>query len=122
MVGKISEAEMAIMEIIWASETPLSSAQIMAQLPEDKSWKQTTVLTLAKRLIEKQVIIGEKQGKTLFYKPLLTKEAYKSIQSEAFLEEVHGGSIKNFIASLYSSRKMNRKDIEELRAWFEEEE
>lgn len=122
MVGKISEAEMTIMEVIWASDKPLNSAQIMEQLPEDKSWKQTTVLTLAKRLTQKQVIVGEKQGKTLYYKPLLTREAYKSLQSEAFLEEVHGGSIKNFIASLYNSRKINRKDIEALRAWFEEEE
>ena len=122
MVGKISVAEMTIMEVIWASDKPLSSAQIMEQLPEDKSWKQTTVLTLAKRLTQKQVIVGEKQGKTLYYKPLLTREAYKSLQSEAFLEEVHGGSIKNFIASLYTSRKINRKDIEALRAWFEEEE
>ena len=122
MVGKNSEAEMTIMEVIWASDKPLNSAQIMEQLPEDKSWKQTTVLTLAKRLTQKQVIVGEKQGKTLYYKPLLTREAYKSLQSEAFLEEVHGGSIKNFIASLYNSRKINRKDIEALRAWFEEEE
>jgi len=50
---KISEAEKQIMDIIWSCARPVTTAEILTILPEDKAWKQNTVITFLARLMEK---------------------------------------------------------------------
>ncbi|MGH4122727.1 MAG: BlaI/MecI/CopY family transcriptional regulator [Clostridium sp.] len=118
---KISEAEMEIMKIVWPSSEEITTNDILNYLPKDNSWKLTTVLTLASRLVKKGILKIDKRGKTNFYTEVMSEEEYKEVQSRVFLEEMHNGSIKSFIATLYNGKKVNKKDLEELREWFLEE-
>ena len=118
---KISEAEMEIMKIVWASGEEITTNDILNSLPKDNLWKLTTVLTLASRLIKKGILKTDKRGKTNYYTEIMSEEEYKEVQSRMFLEEVHSGSIKSFIATLYNGKKVNKKDLEELKEWFLEE-
>ncbi len=118
---KISEAEMEIMKIVWDSSTEITTNDILNSLPKDNSWKLTTVLTFASRLIKKGILKTDKRGKTNYYTAIISEEEYKEVQSRIFLEEIHSGSIKSFIATLYNGKKINKKDLEELKKWFLEE-
>lgn len=118
---KISEAEMEIMKIVWASGEEITTNDILNSLPKGNLWKLTTVLTLASRLIKKGILKTDKRGKTNYYTEIMSEEEYKEVQSRIFLEEVHSGSIKSFIATLYNGKKVNKKDLEELKEWFLEE-
>ena len=114
---KISDAEYEIIKIIWEAEEEVTTADIVEKLGEDNTWKLTTILTLAKRLVEKNVLKVRKEGKNNYYSPTLTKDEYKSYQANDFLEDMYEGSVKSLVASLYNNKKIDEEDIEELKDW-----
>ena len=114
---KVSDAEYEIMEIIWNEEGEVTTADIIEKLGEDNLWKHTTILTLAKRLVDKNVLKVRKKGRINYYSPTITKDEYKSYQADDFIEEMYGGSVKSLVASLYDNRKIAEKDIKELKDW-----
>ena len=114
---KVSDAEYEIMEIIWNEEGEVTTADIIEKVGEDNLWKHTTILTLAKRLVDKNVLKVRKKGRINYYSPTITKDEYKSYQADDFIEEMYGGSVKSLVASLYDNRKIAEKDIKELKDW-----
>lgn len=115
---KISESEMEIMKIIWANTEAVTTNDILNSLPKDNSWKLTTVLTFASRLVKKGILNMEKIGRINYYTPAMSEQEYKEFQSKSFLEEMYSGSIKNFIATLYNGKSVNKEELEELKEWF----
>lgn len=116
-IVKISDAEYEIMEIIWDEEGEVTTSDIIEKLGEDNPWKHTTILTLAKRLVDKNVLKVRKEGRVNYYSPTISKEEYKSYQADDFIEEMYGGSVKSLVASLYNNRKIDKEDIKELKDW-----
>ncbi len=119
MLQKMSEAEMEIMELVWKMTTPCTSAEIQKELPADKNWKPTTLLTFLSRLVEKGLLTAEKQGKQNLYRPLVTREEYLASETRSFLDEMHGGSLSSFIAALSGGKKLTEDELCELRRWLE---
>ncbi|MFQ7291062.1 MAG: BlaI/MecI/CopY family transcriptional regulator [Monoglobales bacterium] len=116
---KISDSEMEIMRLIWKKNEAVSAAQLLEEL--DTDWKQTTVLTFLRRLVDKGVLSLRKEGKTNYYTPLISEDEYKTRQTRGFLKEVHSGSVSNFLTALYGGKKPNKAEMDELKKWFEEE-
>lgn len=116
-ITKISDAEYEIMEIIWDMEGEVTTADIVERLGENNPWKLTTILTLASRLVEKNVLRVRKEGRTNYYSPNISKDEYKSYQASDLIEDMYGGSVKSLIASLYNNKKINKEDIKELTDW-----
>lgn len=109
---------MEIMKIIWSHSDAVTSAQISDELKSE--WKPTTILTFLKRLTDKGILISEKHGKSNCYKAVISENEYKSQQTEEFLKEFHSGSVKNFLAALFGDKKPSKKDIADIKEWFEE--
>lgn len=114
---KISDSEMELMEIIWKSDSPVTSAGI--ELLLDTAWKGATIRTFLKRLTAKGVLEVRQEGKVNYYTPKISREEYKKICTEEFIKDMHSGSLKNLIAALYSDKKPSQSDIEEIKEWFE---
>ncbi|WP_238860595.1 BlaI/MecI/CopY family transcriptional regulator [Clostridium sp. YIM B02569] len=119
-LGKISDAEMEIMKIIWNKNDQITTAEILDALPKENSWKVTTIMTLISRLTEKGILSVTKVGKLNNYFPKITEEEYKAIQTDNFLEDMHKGSVKSFMATLFNNKKISNKDIAELKEWLKE--
>jgi predicted transcriptional regulator len=117
---QLSKAEAYIMQRFW-QHGPLRSDEL-APLVAEKGWKTTTLLTFLSRLAAKDVLHVQKQGKANLYLPCITEEEYRRTESEAFLQQIYGGSAKNFLAALVDSRGLSRKDLDELRHWLNEQE
>ena len=116
-ITKISDAEYEIMEIIWNEGGEVTTADIIEKLGEDNLWKHTTILTLAKRLVDKNVLKVRKEKRINYYSPKLSKEEYKSYQANGLIEEMYDGSLKSLVASLYDNKKIDEKDLKELKDW-----
>ncbi|MGN9165361.1 BlaI/MecI/CopY family transcriptional regulator [Tissierellaceae bacterium HCP3S3_D8] len=116
-IVKISDAEYEIMETIWSEEGEVTTADIIEKLGENNHWKPTTILTLAKRLEEKNVLKVRKEGRMNYYSPIISRDEYKSHQADGLLEDMYGGSVKSLVASLYDNRKIDKKDLKELKDW-----
>ncbi|MDD2401849.1 MAG: BlaI/MecI/CopY family transcriptional regulator [Clostridia bacterium] len=116
-IQEISKSEMEVMQVIWAAEGSVTSAEIQQVLNKGKSWKPTTVLTFLARLAEKGIIETSKKGKSNQYVPLISECEYRQFKTRSFLNSVHKGSIKCFIAALYEGDGISKEEIRELKKW-----
>lgn len=114
---KISDAEYEIMLVVWNEDREVTALDIMERLGKDNFWKHTTILTLAKRLVDKNVLKVRKEKRVNYYSPKISKDEYKSYQANGFIEEMYDGSIKSLVASLYDNKKIDEKDLNELKNW-----
>lgn len=116
---RISDAELEILEVLWAAGEALNANEIRARLNEKKDWERTTVLTLIRRLLDKGVITQEKQ-EVYYYSPLVERSAYVKEETKSFLNKFFKGNAKNLAAALIEDEDLSRDDIEELRAYFQD--
>lgn len=116
---KISDAELEILEVLWAAGEALNANEIRARLNEKKDWERTTVLTLIRRLLDKGVIAQEKR-EVYYYSPCVERSSYVKEETKSFLNKFFKGNAKNLAAALIEDENLSREDIEELRAYFQD--
>ncbi|WP_159882368.1 BlaI/MecI/CopY family transcriptional regulator [Paenibacillus puerhi] len=116
-VGRLSETEMEVMEVIWELATPVTVTQLL-DIFESKDWKTSTVSTLLKRLIEKGFLTKSMSGKVNYYEAALTLSEYKKVETKTFLSRLYDGKAKKLIAALVDDAELTPNDISELRDWF----
>jgi len=116
-LGRLSETEVEVMEVIWEVAAPVTVAQLL-DIFESKGWKTSTLSTILKRLIEKGYLTKSMIGKVNYYDPVLTLDEYKKHETQSFLSRLYNGKVKNFIAALVDDDELSRDDIAELKEWF----
>jgi len=111
---QISEAESAVMEILWR-RSPLTAEEVVAALDKSQDWQEATIKTLLNRLLKKKAIRAEKDGRRYLYSPLLARVDWVQTQSEGLLDRLFGGRVAPLVAHFSERRKLSRKDIAELK-------
>ena len=114
---KLPEAEFAVMNAIWASEPPVTTAQLMRKVGNEKGWKLPALISLLNRLIERGFVSTEKTQKERNYFPIVQKEEYLRFETEDFLQQYHGGSLTSLMASLVNTSELTQEQLEELVRW-----
>jgi len=56
MDTRVSDAELKVMEVLWASNRPLTAAEVAERIPAGQAWSLATVKTLLSRLTAKGAI------------------------------------------------------------------
>lgn len=113
-IQRISDSEKQIMEFIWAAGQPVTTREIIKNLPKDRTWKQSTVITFLSRLLEKGIIKATRISKANHYEPCITEQEYRNFETKQFIKDVHKGSIFGLINALCDSDDLTKEDIEEL--------
>ena len=67
MAERISDAEHAVMEVLW-DNAPLDAQSIYDRLSGSQSWTLATVKTLLSRLVSKDALTTEAQGRKFLYR------------------------------------------------------
>ncbi|WP_055070140.1 BlaI/MecI/CopY family transcriptional regulator [Clostridium massiliamazoniense] len=111
---KVSDAEWEVMKIIWKNPKT-TSAFIIKSLSSEQMWKPATIKSLISRLLNKEVIGYEKEGKEYLYYALIREEEYIKAESNSFLKRVFGGSFNSMILNFVKSEHISKEDIDELR-------
>lgn len=117
LVAKITDSEVEVMRILWASETELPMAEIRKSLEKTSKWESSTIKTLLRRLCEKGVVEAIRK-EVFYYKPLVSETEYNEYTTQSLIDRLYAGSAKNLVASLLGSKKLDDADIEELRTLF----
>lgn len=119
---KLSETEMEVMQIIWTSDHPITSSELLDIFAQQKGkeWKGQTIATFLARLVEKGVLTSIKQGRANIYKPRMSPEEYRRQEAKSVLETLYEGSVKNFLTTLYDGKELTKDEMTELRRWFTE--
>ena len=80
----ISTAESVVMEALWR-RSPLSAEDIFAEVGEAQGWALPTLKTLLARLVEKDALATEKDGRRFLYRPLVARDDYMLAEGQTFL-------------------------------------
>ena len=119
-IPRISETEWEVMRVLWARH-PATASEIIDRLTaSDGSWHPKTVRTLLARLVRKQALGYQAQGRRYVYEPLVTEQECVTVVSASFLERVFGGALKPMLTHFVESRRLSKQDLEELRQVLEQ--
>ena len=110
----ISEAELEVMQVLW-QKGESTSLEIISEVKKKKEWKNNTIMTLVTRLVNKEFIDVIREDKSLLvYKPKVSEYDYKSKETNNFIEKLYSGSINNMLVAFAKSKKLSKKDLEDL--------
>jgi predicted transcriptional regulator len=112
---RISDAEHAVMEVLWA-DAPLTANAIAERVAAGRDWSLATVKTLLSRLVTKQAVATAPQGKRFLYTPLLERTDYLGGESKRLVERLFGGSAAGLFAHLAEAEALSDKDLVQIEA------
>jgi BlaI family transcriptional regulator, penicillinase repressor len=118
MSERISEAEHAVMEVLWA-DAPLEATRVAERLEGAQDWSLPTVKTLLSRLVAKGALATESAGRKFLYRPLVARADYVSGESQRLVERLFGGKLSPLVAHFAEHETLSEEDIAELRALVE---
>lgn len=115
----LSETEMKLMKEIWKIGRPVTSNELLEIFArkEGKEWKGQTIATFLSRLVDKEVLLIEREGRPNTYVPRISFKVYKKREAQNLLETMYQGSIQSFLATLYDD-KIPLEELEKLKEWF----
>jgi predicted transcriptional regulator len=111
---QISEAESAVMEVLW-KQGPRVAEDVVAELAREHDWQEATIKTLLNRLLKKGAIRAAKDGRRYLYSPVLKREDWVHGQSRSLLDRLFGGRVAPLVAHFSEKGKLSAKDIAELK-------
>ena len=116
---RISEAEHAIMEVLW-DRNPISAAEVCDAVCAERDWSIPTVKTLLSRLVQKQAVGTEPEGRKFLYRPLIARSDYVSGESRRLVDRLFGGRAAPLFAQLAESEALTDDDLSEIEALLRE--
>lgn len=117
---RLGDAELEIMMVLWDTEEAVTSGYILEHLRGRRNWALSTLMTTLARLAEKGFVHCDRSTRTNFYSPLISARDYRAGESRSFLEKLYGNSLPGLVASLYDSRAISDRDLDELRAFLDQ--
>jgi len=115
MAERISDAEHAVMEVLW-EEAPLTAQDVAERVSSAKDWSANTVKTLLGRLLAKNVIAHEEDGRRYLYRPLVARSDYVEGESRRLMDRLFGGKLTPLVAHLAERDALTAQDIAEIEA------
>ncbi len=114
MVERIGEAELAVMEVLWA-DAPLTAMEVAERLGA-RDWSDRTVKTMLGRLLGKGVLAHAEDGRRYLYRPVVARTDYVAGESRRFVDRLFGGRAAPLVAHLAERDDLTAADIDELEA------
>lgn len=115
MFERISEAEHAVMEVLW-QQAPLAAADVAERVDPARGWSIRTVKTMLSRLLAKGILAHEEEGRRYLYRPTVSREQYVARESRRLIDRMFGGRIPSLVAHLAEQDRLTAGDIEEIEA------
>jgi BlaI family penicillinase repressor len=110
----ISEAEWAVMELLW-ERSPQTSADLCAAFAKTRHWKRATVMTLLSRLMAKGVIVTEGEGRPWNYSAAVQRAGCVAQETRGFLDRLFNGALLPMVAHCIEHQKLSQQELSDLR-------
>lgn len=111
---RISDAELDLMEVLWATDHPLTSSEVVDRLQTQRGWSVATVKTMLSRLTAKGAITHCEDGRRFLYSPAIERQAYVGSESRRLVERLFGGRLSPLVARLAEEHALDERDIAEI--------
>jgi len=91
------------MDVLWLSDKPLKPADVKAKIAGDSAY--TTIMTVLKRMADKELLSRKKIGNVYVYAPLSDKKTYACTCLDHLFEHVLGNYGTNAVTSFERIKK-----------------
>lgn len=115
---KLTEAEWAVMEVLWSGER-FALGEVTAALKESKGWNKNTVLTYLTRM-EKKELVRIQRGMEKPYSAAVSREACAREERKELLSKVYNGAAGDLISAFIKESKISQKEVEKLKKLLDE--
>lgn len=116
---RISEAEHAVMEVLW-ERAGLTATEVCDAVCKQRDWSLATVKTLLSRLVGKNAIAAQPDGRRFLYSPLIARSDYIGGESRRLVDRLFGGSASSLFAHLAQQEALTDDDLAEMEALLKE--
>jgi predicted transcriptional regulator len=103
------------MEVLWEA-APLTAQEVVDRVDPKREWSGNTVKTLLGRLLAKQAIAHEEDGRRYLYRPLVERDAYLTGESKRLIDRLFGGKLTPLVAHLAEQDELTADDVAEIEA------
>lgn len=110
----ISDAEWLVMNVVWEDQ-PVEAQQVVDRLSAANDWSPATIKTMLHRLVKKQALTFERDGKRYLYRAAARRGDCVRRASRSFLDRVFGGSAAPALMHLVKNSKLTDDEVAELR-------
>ena len=105
---QLGEIETRFADLIWEHQ-PVSSGELVKLCEKELDWKKSTTYTMLRRLCQRGIF--ENGG---LVKAKMSREQFKALQSEKFIEETFDGSLPRFLAAFSSRKRLSEDEVRQL--------
>ena len=117
---RISDAELEVMEVLWASDSPITATDIAERIPSQRGWSLATVKTMLSRLSAKGAIDYREEGRRYLYSAAVARDSYVGKESRRFVDQLFGGRLSPLVARLAEEDALDDDDIAAIEAILKE--
>ena len=110
---KLSESEWKILSALWEKE-PQTIMQLTDTLRDSTGWSKNTVITLLKRMEDKQAVEYVQSGNAKNYYSVVKSKDVALEETQGFLKRIYNGSIGMMVNSLIKEKALTKEEISEL--------
>lgn len=110
----ISDSEWEVMRIIWTLE-PVSSTKIIQELQAKKNWSESTIKTLLRRLVKKELLTTTKEGQHFIYSANVNQTQVMTEAAEELLNrmcDMHKGEV---LLQLIANSPISKSDLSKIK-------
>ena len=110
----LSDSERIVMELLW-ERSPQTMTELFHTLREEPGWSKSTVNTMLMRMMDKQLIRYTQGEKAKLYRPVIKKKDADIAETDSLIDRIYEGSVSLMMSTLIRQKKMDEKEIEELK-------
>ena len=117
----ISDSEWEAMRIIWTLE-PVSSTKIIEELQAKKDWSESTIKTLLRRLVKKNLLSTKKEGRRFVYTAKVNQTQVMAEAAQELLNcmcDMHKGEV---LLQLLTDSPISKSDLAKMQQVISEKE
>jgi len=114
-----TDGELAILRVLWQLG-PATVRQVQEALNPDRETGYTTVLKLMQIMHEKGLLTRDERERTHVYRATLSEEHTQQQLVDHLLERAFGGSARQLVMQVLSSRKASSKELAQIRGLLDE--
>ena len=117
----ISNSEWEVMRIIWTLE-PVNSTKVIQELQAKKNWSESTIKTLLRRLVKKNLLEPSKEGRHFVYSSKINQTQVMTEAAEELLNrmcDMHKGEV---LLQLLANSPISKSDLAKMQQVISEKE
>ena len=107
---KLGVVEARFAEIIW-DNAPLSTRELVELCQKELQWKRTTTYTVLKKLCNRGVFVTKD---SMIYTKI-SRDQFRAIRSESFVQENFQGSLPAFLAAFVSCKPLTLEELADIK-------